>query len=310
MSTFSKAILVFSISTIAHAQEFGQVNLNILMAQLPNSEKSIDVTYHKQKMYYVNANNKEKLFSEGFDVAYPFFLKSALVQNNGKYGVIDVKGNFFVSPTYRTVELAPFEHESHIVLFDDGKIFNLQTGKETNSYLRDEESAVPKWNIFRSKNGKYGINKKDKVIIPANYDNILEIVADLIIVVQKGKIGLIDFKENIRADFNYEDANYSISQYSNTAFPTIGLKKDTKWIYFKHGEEILKSKYQCFNFATLLPNSIGIFSKKGKLNILFKDGNILENNYDFISENGLVGVRKNKIYLLKNDRSRQLYYSK
>jgi hypothetical protein len=289
-------------------QEFKNLKIDVLVTQLSYSVKDIKPVYHNSKMYYVNTNDNSRLFSKKFEVAYPFFKKSALVKNNGKYGIVDLKGNYLVQPIHDTFSLAPYEHECYIVIFNKNNIFDLNRAQKTDSYTICEEYALPERYFFKGENEKYGVKKEDSIIINARYDTIFTVDSKFIIASMNEKIGVIDNNDNRLIDFIYDDLIYSKDESFQYTYPVFGLKKDEEWVYFKNGTKIIESPYNCTSFTTSLKNSIGIFTTKGKKNILFKNGSTLNNSYDFISENGLVGIRNNKVFLINSDGSEQLYY--
>lgn len=57
-----------------------------------------------------------------------------------------------------------------------------------------------------------------------------------------------------------------------------------------------------------LKNAIGIFKKKNEFNILFKNGQTLKKDYDWISHNGVIGVQSKSLCFLNADGTSTLYY--
>ncbi len=292
--------------TLMKAQWNSQINVEALDAQFLLADKSILPIQQEGEMYFLDVNKNEKLFLKGFDIAYPFFKSGALIKLDGKYGIIDRNGKFLIQPTYKTFELAPFPEECHIVIFED-LAFDLKTGTASNNYLKNEEPSPPKLQIFKGENGKYGIKNKEKVKIAPAYDDIIAINPKFILVVEKEKIGFIDLLGNVLVDPIFEKAYYS-EKYPHYIYPIIALKKGRQWHYFKDGEKILESRFASTRFDISLPNAIGVFLKRKRSKVLFKNGSTSKKSYDFIAKNGLVAQRKNKIYLLKSNGEEHLYH--
>ncbi|WP_222984365.1 WG repeat-containing protein [Flagellimonas meishanensis] len=292
----------------AHSQHFGEVNIAILSAQLAHSDQAVFPMWKNGKMYYVDSTTNKTLIAQGFDVAYPFFKKAALVKEKGKFAVIDKKGTFLLPPQYDEVDVAPFDHESHLVILNRDMIFDLNKGQQASYYLRDEEPEMIESNQFPVGNDSNGLSKDIHGADLVAYDSILTRGADFTIAKIHGKISVLGNQGNTITNEYFEDAIFSFSMYTGLAHPTFGLKQNGVWSYFKNGKIILKSRHHCISFGTLLPNSIGIIMKRNMHWILFEDGKISKKSYDFISENGLVGIRKNNVYVLKSDGSGQRYY--
>lgn len=273
------------------------INITYLDRQLLQSDKNIVLIPHKKKLYYWNKQKNRQLFSKGFDIAYPFFEKAALVQEKGEYGIIDRNGEFLIEPTYENFELAPFAHEANIVTFKDVAI-NLNTGRKTTNYLRDEEPAPAK-----IQKAIKGLQKSDS----EQYNKIVAVGIDFIIVSHKGRIGIADLAGIPLTQQDYEEVQFT-EKYPYGIHSTVGLKKGKNWHYFRNGKKLMESPYACKRFDIKLPNTVCIFCKRKQHKILFEDGSISKKGYDLISENAFVAKRKNKIYLLNGDGTAQLFY--
>ncbi|WP_190809648.1 hypothetical protein [Flagellimonas sp. S3867] len=282
------------------------VNIPCLDRQLALSDKNSVLIRKKKKLFYWNIETNQRLFSKGFKIAYPFFDKAALVQEDGKYGVIDRNGRFIIDARYETFELAPFPHEAHIVIFNDLTI-NLKTGQKTTRYLRDEEPAPPKIRTPQDQKGEKWLRKSDHIKAFMQFEKIVAIGIDFVIVSNKGKIGITDIAGNALSEQDYEAVRFT-EKYPHGIHSIIGLKNEKIWHYFRNGEKLLESSFACVRFDVELPNAIGVFQKKKHYKVLFTDGSVSEKRYDAISQNAFVAQRKNKIYLLKSDGQEQLFY--
>lgn len=300
----------------AHAQNTNHTfpfNLYTLSTQKAYSVENILPRIEGDTFYYFNLTTGKKVFNNNFEEAYPFIGKCALVKANGKYGIIDLKGNYIIEPTYIDYDLPPYEDECHLIIFTEDFIFDLNAGtKSDNGYIICEEPAVPEFRTFTLHN-KYGIkNNTNETIIEAKYDSVIDIHFDFFVLKLNNNIGVINAKNETIIDFKYEEATFSRDDYYTTP-QTIGLKKGNTWTYFelpkstKNG--ILSSKHQCFQMHALaLENAIDVFKKRNRFNILFKNGKKLNKYYNWISNNGLVGTRNKVVYFINQDGSSNLYY--
>lgn len=302
------SLIVFLLCNLLQAQNFQHFKLDVLIKQLAYANTDIKTKFEKGKMYYLYENNNEKLISRGFDIAYPFFQKSAIVMQNGKYGIIDKNGNYLIKPIYKDFELAPYEHESYIVIFNNNVVFNLNSGVKNVSYTICEEPASPELYSFIGENKKYGVKKEDVVIVKPIYDTIYAVEHRFIIASKNKKIGIIDQDNKKLTDFEYDEVQCSKDALFDYTYPIFGLRKKRTWIYFENGKKLIESNYKCNSFLTIFENSIGIFTLKGQKNILFKNGKILKKYYDFISEDGLIATIGNTIFKIKNNGTDELYF--
>ena len=302
------AIVFFLMLNLLQAQDFEHFKLEVLIAQLPYANKEIKTKFHDDKNYYYDVTTNTKLFLKGFDIGYPFFLESALVRQNGKYGIIDKQGNFQIEPIYDTFKLAPYDHESYIVIFNDDVIFDLNAGKSNASYTICEEPASPMLYPFLGENKKFGVKEEGLTIIKAVYDTIYAVESEFIIAAKNNKIGLLNLKGEQLTKFEYDETQFSKDQMFDYTYAIFGLRKKNTWTYFEKGQRLINSKYKCTSFLSLLENSIGVFSKKGQENILFKNGKTLDKYYDYVSPYGLVGTIDNEIFTLNSDGSGALYF--
>ncbi|WP_108868205.1 WG repeat-containing protein [Aquimarina aquimarini] len=306
MIKFKIVILTLLLFNLLKAQELKSFKVEVLVAQLPYANKKIKTKYENGKIYYVNTSDNTKIFLKGFEEAYPFFEKSAIVKENGKYGVIDRNGKFLVAPIHNTFKLAPYAHESYIVIFDDTNVFNLDRA-EQSSYTSCEEPAPPELYAFKGKNSKYGIKKNEDIIIKPVYDSIFVVEDKFIIASKNKKIGVTNIKKEELVSFDYNNLQTSEDSEFDYTYPVFGLLKNNTWSYYKNGVKLIDSKFKCTSFLTLLDKSIGVLEDNDKKNILFEDGGTLDQNFDFISTNGLVAIKKNIVYLLNSDRSYEVY---
>ncbi len=307
-------ILLIITSTIINAQQSQfPFSTRVLSRFLALSKSDIKPKCENDKFYYFE--NNIKIFAAGFNVAYPFVGKSALVKNKGKYGIIDLKGNYLVKPIYNNFTLPSYD--TNLVIFTEDYIFDLQTGKQDhNGYIYCAEPAIPNFSKFKNKKGKYGIYKhkwnKKTVLIKPKYDEILDIYFQYFVVKLKEKIGVISPQDSIIMPFIYDDFIVSRGDYYRSP-QTIGLKKNQVWYYQSISEntnkKIVESSYKIYNTNNIaLKNALGIFKINNQVNILFVNGKTLKSNYKKLSFNGLIGIKNGHVYYLNPDGSDSLYY--
>lgn len=325
MKNIKLTILVLFISTIL----FGQIDkqnypFNITLLENISSESdSIMPTFINGKFYFINIFSRKKVLENGFDLAYPFIGKSALINIKGMYGIIDRNGKYLLEPTYQAVGILPNNYpESEpekILLYNTWENpnngieefeFNLRTGNggEYIQIFGCIEYVFPKIYSFIG-NNKYGIKNK-KIIIEPIYDTILDINLKYIIAKKKSKIGIINGENKVLLPFKYKKILFKEYPFSTSI---IGLKKRKYWEYYDNTKQnlnlILKSKIECINLNSLsLENSIGIFNRNGKFNILFKNGKTLPKDYDWLSPKGIIAIKERKVYLLSKKGVEFLYY--
>lgn len=121
---------------------------------------------------------------------------------------------------------------------------------------RNEYSNV----IIYEENGKYGVmNGKGKTILPFEYDNITVFGFGLLLLIQKGKLGVLHIKRNFcQPQEEFEIAKIIPCEYDRISSPyheeIVIMEKDTMYgmevnLYFTYTEEITPSycKYRLLN---------------------------------------------------------------
>jgi len=266
------------------------INLNTLAKQKSFALETVLPRYQDGQFYYYNEETRQKEFDTAFEEAYPFIGKS----DNYK--------------------LPSYADEANLIIFSEDFIFDLRTGsKSENGYIYCAEPAVPNFNRFANAKGKTGIkNNSDETIIEARYDTIIDIHFDFFVVQDNDKIGVLDLEGNTIIPLRYEAVTFSRGDYYASP-QKIGLMKEGNWSYFNLSDSkatlITSSKEKCFQMHDLsLKESVGVFQKGSQVNILFENGKTLSNDYNWISENGLVGIISNSIHFLNADGGATLYY--
>jgi hypothetical protein len=192
-------------------------------------------------------------------------------------------------------------------------VVNLYNSDKKATYVYCKEPAIPQFYVLKDENEKVGIKKNEnEIVIEAKYQEVLLVNFTYFIAKQNGKIGVVNFKDEILFPFEFDDVTFSRGKYGSMP-QIIGLKKGGKWEYYgnltSQKSHIIDSNYKCDITTELsLKNAVGIFALNNKKNILFKDGSILPDDYDWISDNGTIGIQGNKVYLIYDKNNRHLYY--
>ena len=297
--------------------EFNKLPFDIETLQsLSYKKDSIMPKFITDKFYYVNTKTNEKIFDKGFEIAYPFVgRKSAIIKLNGKFGIVDRKGNLLVEPSYNSFQLWHTTFRENFVAFggNANNVFDLLNGEYVIPGNGCENPNPERANVssFKGKNGKYGIIENQKAIINPIYDSIYLIKFSLIIVKKKKRIGIIDENNVKLLPFNYEDI--IISKPHNYTIPNlIGLKNENIWEYYQLENKpklLAKSEFKCRNIGEIIiKNGIGIYKNNQKFNVLFYDGSSMLKEYDWISNDGTIAINEKNIYILGDDGIPFLYY--
>ena len=111
------------------------------------------------KFIYIDLNTRERVFNTlEFDIIFPFENGFSIVFNNGKYGVVNLKGKICIPIIY-----------SHISNFSE------------NYFLVSCEKIISKDKNLVTKNVKSGIiDTENKLIIPPVYDNLSAVCNGLV----------------------------------------------------------------------------------------------------------------------------------
>lgn len=222
----------------------------------------VDYANNTYKTKVINKNQKEQFTNyetveaiENYDKTNSMWYEEKVlkVKRNGKYGLIDYKGNEILPVEYTEIESLKGVKNSIIIKKDDqvglcdntGRIIINTEYKEIigidekyqNGYIvinNDNEYGLIDFNkeiILETKyeeikpvlgnnlyvvkeNGTLKIVKKDgSTVIENKFDDIKEINSDNIIFAQKGKCGIINTKGEEKIKAQYEDLDYIFGEY-------------------------------------------------------------------------------------------------
>lgn len=160
-----------------------------------------------------------------------------VVESDGKFGVIDIKGNVIIS----------VENEK-IIFYKEGKVLiqknelcgcvDCNTGDMVIPFMFDYIETI-KNNLFKVFKGtKVGLyNDRGEIILDCKYDDNFTLELESIKTSLDGKIGLVDWNGNILIDFKYEELLERTNEY--------WICCNKKWgVIGTDGEDILKPLYE------------------------------------------------------------------
>lgn len=155
----------------------------------------------------------EKAFGP-FEMAGTFNDGLAAVKQNGKWGIINEKGELEVNPEFDEIVLdncGYFNKQKVIIACKDGKYgFYDDSFKSKNDFTADKMGIPTKDGLIAfCQNNKWGyVDEDGKVIIEPTYENALSFSNGLAAISQNGKWGFIDKDNNIVIDCEFAGADY------------------------------------------------------------------------------------------------------
>lgn len=263
------------------------------------------------EFYFYNSKTRQKIFPYGFEMAYPFVGKTAVVKYKNRWGLIDRSGRFiFYSLSSYPIKLTSYEKYA---VFDNVVKYDVRNGIFRESSIYCGEPATPDYFISKSPNGKYNLIEMDKgPVFKTEMDSIIsqhrliyKENTDLLILKKKNKYGLYlpDGTEILKIKF--ENAKF-IGNY-------VMLYENSKWNYYTYENNklnlILSTPFECVTPA-YQNNVIGAFKKDNKYNLLKTDGESLPENFDYISENATYGIKENSLIIFDSNANYYTYAEK
>lgn len=209
---------------------------------------------------FTKYNKVEAISLVDVDTTMPYEKSVLKYEDNGKVGLIDLKGNIVIKPEYDSIE-GLRNKEGELLISIDGKygVINPKGAEllkakydyiSGDEYYTEESKYALSGYILGQKTSdgyRYGyMNYKRKMLLDIQYNDIIRLGGigsedtdkDIIIVAQKnGQYGLIKNKEVI-IDFRYQSVDYT--GVNNLFLVTRNTKTG---IYNSYGEKILAIKY-------------------------------------------------------------------
>lgn len=257
---------------------------------------------NRQDFYFYNRKTKTKIFPYGYQIAFPFVGKTALVKYNDRWGLIDRSGRFIYYTGFPGgVRLSSYEK---FVLFygnENNKIiYNMYDGTKQESSIYCAMPATPDYFVSEIEKGKYNlINRKRETIFKTEMDSIISKQAyiykentdqNLLILKKKNKYGLYLSDGSEIVKIKYEKAKF-VGNY-------IMLFENNIWKYYTYENNklslILSTPFEC-NTSAYQTQVIGVFKKDNKYNLLKISGETLPESFDYISDNATYGIKENAL---------------
>lgn len=235
------------------------------------------------------------------------------VFTNGKWGVINSKGETILEPTYEEMVQVPNKSKKVFICTYDvdynagtykSKAVNEKNETLFSQYAKieviqnsdEDDNLQTEENLLKVlKDGKYGIIDFDgKEILPCEYDEIygLNGVKNSIITVRGNKKGLIDSKGNIIISNEYKDIKTLTNKYENGYIVQNDQDKFGVISYSK--KVVLECKYD--EIKNVYSDNLYVVKENGKLKIIDNNANsYLEGKYSDVT-----GINGDNV-IVKND---------
>ena len=280
-----------------------KIDLNILSEIVKMSDATTYVTNADGLFYFYNSETGKKLFPTGFQVAYPFVGKTALIKKDDRWGIINKFGQFiYHTEIYVNVKLSSYEK---YVVFGDGnkQIYNLRDGEKHSGFIYCAEPLSPDYFIIQNSDKKFELisNESKKPVFKIKFDSIIK----QNILMYEGNNNLIILKKNNKYGLSLATGlEVRKIKYDKIKFTGkyISILEDKNWHYYLYENNklnfILKSKFECEQ-PVYEENAVGYFKTNDHYNILKIDGTILPEDFDYIDSQGSYGIIKNSIYIFK-----------
>ena len=218
----------------------------------------------KDSLYgYVSKDGKETYFENYTDVFF-YYGNTGIAKKNGRYGLINRKGDSLTEFKYTMVSNFGFNHykcqtenkKSHILDSNGNIIFNKDLEYDIQSHYFEKDSII----IFRETiegkklNGLVSID--GKVIIEPKYENIFCIKdSELYVVKNEKKFGFINKSGEEVIPLIYDKVGFNINEN------LIPVLKDEKWGFINRKNET-KIPFE-YDDASAFLNGLA-FVKKGE----------------------------------------------
>lgn len=301
------------------AQFSDKIDFNILNEIIKMSDDTVYVSNTNKNhlsedgLFYFYDKNGNKAIEIGYEVAYPFTGKSAIVKSNGNWGLINHLGEFIYQSQFPfPIKLSSYEKYG---IFDDGGIiYNLRSGTRQSGFINCAEPLTPDYFILKTQSKKYKLvhKKEQKSIFKSEMDSIISQnflmynnSQNLLILKKKDKYGLFLSNGNEILKIKHEKIQF-LGKY-------IMLLEDKVWKYYLFENNklnlIISSEFQCTS-PTYQSNAIGVYSKDKKYNILKINGENLSQEFDYISVEGTFGIKNNSVMIFNSKADFYIFYKK
>ena len=181
-------------------------------------EKTAFVVQKEGKYGLVNYSGKE-LLAPTYDSIKALYgvENSLLIEKEGKFGICSSEGTIIIDPIYKMIEKIGDDNKNgYIVVNEENKCGIIGFDKEIILDTQyDEIKGVCGDNIYAVKenDGYVLINKSGEKIIDNEFEDIVSINKDLVVVVKDGKCGVINTSGETKIDFKYDSLTYTNGNY-------------------------------------------------------------------------------------------------
>lgn len=171
---------------------------------------------------------------------------SIIIAKEGNVGLCNSLGEIIIEPTYSKILKYSDEYQDgYVVATAEGKYGLMSSNKAVLlDPIYDEITYVGSQDYYGVKSeGKNSILDKDKnVVFTGDYDSLVNISGDNIVVKKANKYGIVDKAGNKKVDLTYDDLRYAFSD-------NYIAKKDNKYgIINVNNEQKLEIKYANVNY--------------------------------------------------------------
>lgn len=246
------------------------------------------------------------------------------VYENGKWGVIDTKGNTIITPQYDEMIIIPDNSKKVFICMYNAdysnQTFNSKVVNDKNETLYTEYTKVEAISNYDENNtmwyentlkvqkdGKYGlINLDGKNILQCEYDDITPIVGtkNTLLTTKDGKKGVVDSVGKIIIENNYKNITALTEKYENGF---IIENEEGKFGVINYNKvQILEPKYE--QIAHVYGNNMYVVKENGVQKIIDTEGNTYaEGKFDEVKEINVdnIVIKNNGKYGLINKQAEQ-----
>ncbi len=252
-----------------------------------------DVNY-ENNTYQINVLNEknERLFTEyelveaieNYDEDYTLWYETGIlkVRKDGKYGIIDFKGNKLTDCIYDSIEAIQGTANSLVTVKDgkQGLIDNTGAVIIQNEY-QDIQAISDKYEngYIVQANGKYGvINLNKSVVLDTKYDRVKKVYGNsqYYVVEEDGKIKIVDIDKK-----EYFVGKYDDITDINGDFAIVKDGNQYGVVSISGNKEVIKTQYEDIKYATgsnyiVKENSkYGVMNTEGEKLVDFKYNSIV-----------------------------------
>ncbi len=239
-----------------------------------------------------NTKTKEKAFTFAYYTLY----------ENGKWGVIDTKGNVVIEPSYREMILIP-DHTKPVFIYLEN--VNYENGTYTSKAINEKNKAIYQqydqveviynhdennnvWyesNVLKvQKDGKYGlINLEGKEILACSQDAIEPLIGtkSVFLTTQNKQKGIVDSMGKTIIENKYQEITALTTQYENGF---IVKNEEGKYGVINYDKTVaLEEKYE--EIAHVYGNQMYVVKEGGNWKVVnTKQETFLENKFEEVKE--------------------------